>query len=594
MYKLLAKVTLATILLSTNLLVSAARGQSRPSPSPVTLPSPPSAPRTPTGNRPPARSVPPDIDIRSYIPNGQPDQPPTSSGFPTFNNGFGAPPPGQNSGPLSTFRTNFPQTVSPGALPNGNVQTMTFPQPFIGGLGISPSSMQFPQPISQYQSSPNFQFGSGNFQQSYTFPESPLYSGNLENYNYTINLDTRLSGSMNPNGGGFNRVVSIGQDWLPVIQNGLNGGGFSGMLNSAAPKLQGLLGKQLSLSPANLQTIQSVLPLAQQLMGGDFRGALSGSLPLLSRFLPENVGNILGAVGPLAGQLFSGNFNAGSLLSAGSSLLQLFGKNNSMLGPISGVLGSLGGLFGGGGGTGVSVASTLSPVFQFGGGQTQINAALMGGGNPGSVGTSSVMSQTGTVLCRYNPSGCVTSNPVAYQSLYGSAIGAMGFSNPNQVRGQIAQLSRSGVRPDAYSSRNTSEQNSYFMGNSSDRELIRARTEASLSVEAQEIKQQAITAAKQAGAQLLQLGDNCSQTSQSTQELSRCNLQTTATLPSLAAAQLELGHFQQVDDANTQLLLGNISSAVDGESRVRTMEYTSIANTLKRNVTLNIQPRSRP
>jgi uncharacterized protein YicC (UPF0701 family) len=169
----------------------------------------------------------------------------------------------------------------------------------------------------------------------------------------------------------------------------------------------------------------------------------------------------------------------------------------------------------------------------------------------------------------------------------------MGFANPNQVRGQIADLSRRGVLPDAFASRNTSEQNSYYMGNWSDRELSRTRTESVLSIEAQDVKQKAITASNQVAAQLLQLGDQCSQSSQSSQELIRCQLQPVATLPTLLSSQLELGHSQQVDNAFAQIILGNISSAIDGDSRVRVMEFTATANRLARDTTLNIMPKPR-
>jgi hypothetical protein len=538
-------------------------------PSPIPLPPPPSRPNVPSaapGNRQVNSPLP--TDLQRYVP--QPGNSPT--GFPRIGDSFNPPTSSNtNPSPLSTFRSNLPQTNSQGNTPNS---FQSFPQPTIGGFNPQGLSITQPQQFG-YPNQFNNGFSFGSTPQDYSYPD------------YTFN------GSLSPNGGGFNRFVDLGQQWLPVLQSGLNGGGFNSILNSAAPRVQSILGRQFGLSSRNMDLIQSGLPIAQQLLGGDFRGALSGALPLVSNFLPQNVGNVLGAVGPLASQLMSGRFSASGLLSAGSGLLQLFGRNNQMLGNISGILGGLGGLFGGGGsnGTGVSVAQTLLPVLQFGGAQTQITNAITGGSNQGM--TNSILSQTGTVLCRYNQSGCVTSNPVAYQSLYGSSAGQMGFANPNQVRGQIADLSRRGVLPDAFASRNTSEQNSYYMGNWSDRELSRTRTESVLSIEAQDVKQKAITASNQVAAQLLQLGDQCSQSSQSSQELIRCQLQPVATLPTLLSSQLELGHSQQVDNAFAQIILGNISSAIDGDSRVRVMEFTATANRLARDTTLNIMPKPR-
>jgi hypothetical protein len=379
-------------------------------------------------------------------------------------------------------------------------------------------------------------------------------------------------------GGTFSNLLSGG---IPVAQQLLGGGG----LNGALPGLLNLGTDQL---PQNLQQYGSLLTpaLSSLLTGGNinFGSLLSGGMPIITDLLNLDpaTSKLLGNLSPALGQLLSGNFNAGSLISTGLGVLGGFLGNNPVFSTTSGILGGI--LGGSSSGTGISLSGPLSQVYS-----NPISAAINGqifsGGGSGSANT--VLAQSGSILCLYN-SSCLQSSPTAYKSLYATAAGAMGFSSPNEVRGQIAQLSRSGVRPDAFSSKFNSEQNAYYEGNKSDQELSRATTEQYFSKAGQEAQKKAVQAAQTTAQTLTALSDECDKKSKSSQELIRCTMKINTAVPSFQAAQLELQTNAQIDTQFMKNSLGNISSATDGLNRAQDVDRSAMAARLFQDVTLSM------
>jgi hypothetical protein len=414
-------------------------------------------------------------------------------------------------------------------------------------------------PNAQYTLDPSLTFGPGT---TFSSPPPVAYGDGINSFG---------SGTMG-------QVLKGG---IPIAQTILGGGG----INSAVP---GVLDLAQTYLPKNLQQYAGLLsPVLQGALSGsgvDVGGLVSSGLPLLTKALglDGKTSGIIGSLSPALSGLLSGNFNVSSLLSSGLGIAGQFLGDNPAFGITSGLLG---GLFGGGNktGTGVDIASDLSQVYS-----NPITAAIntqifSGGGSGGS--SSTVLAQTGSILCFYN-SRCVQSNPAAYKSLYQSATGLMGFASPNQVRGQIAQLSESGVMPDIFSSKMTAQQNAYYMGNQSDREISRGTTEPYLSQAGQLAQKRAIQAATLTAQKLAALGDECDKTAQSTQDLTRCDMKIGTAVPSFQAAQLELQTNAQIDTQFMKNSLGNISSATDGLNRHQDVERSALAAQLYQNTAL--------
>jgi hypothetical protein len=379
-------------------------------------------------------------------------------------------------------------------------------------------------------------------------------------------------------GGTLDSVLSNG---IPVVQQLLGGGGLSGAL-------PGLLNLGTNQLPQNLQQYGSLLTpaLSSLLTGGNVNvgSLLSGGMPIITDLLDLDpaTSKLLGNLSPALGQLLSGNINAGSLISTGLGVLGGFLGNNPVFSTTSGILGGI--LGGGSSGTGIDLSGSLSQVYS-----NPITAAINGqifsGG--GSGGGNTVLAQTGSSLCIYN-SSCIQSNPTAYKSLYATAMGAMDFANPNEVRARIAQLSRSGVRPDAFSSKFNSEQNAYYEGNKTDQEISRATTVQYLSKAGQAAQKQAILAAQKTAQTLATLSDQCDKTSKSSQELIRCTMKINTAVPSFQAAQLELQTNAQIDTQFMKNSLGNISSATDGLNRAQDVDRSAMAARLFQDVSLSM------
>jgi hypothetical protein len=361
----------------------------------------------------------------------------------------------------------------------------------------------------------------------------------------------------------------------------LGGGG----LNGALPGLLSLGTDQL---PQNLQKYGNLLSpaLSSLLTGGNVNvgSLLSGGMPIITDLLDLDpaTSKLLGNLSPALGQLLSSNINAGSLISTGLGVLGGFLGKNTVFSTTSGILGGI--LGGGSSGTGIDLSGSLSQVYS-----NPITAAINGqifsGGGSGTANT--VLAQTGSSLCLYN-SSCIQSNPTAYKSLYATATGAMDVANPNEVRARIAQLSRSGVRPDAFSSKFNSEQNAYYEGNKSDQELSRATTVQYLSKAGQEAQKKAILAAQKTAQTLATLSDECDKKSKSSQELIRCTMKINTAVPSFQAAQIELQTNAQIDTQFMKNSLGNISSATDGLNRAQDVDRSAMAARLFQDVSLSM------
>lgn len=370
------------------------------------------------------------------------------------------------------------------------------------------------------------------------------------------------------------------QGGIPIAQGILGGGGIGSAVPGVLDLAQGYL-------PDGMQQYAGLLtPVLQGALSGsgvNIGGLVSSGLPLLTKELglDSQTSSIVGSLTPALKDLLSGNFNASSLISTGLGIAGQFLGNNPIFSTTSGVLG---GLLGGGGstGTGVDIAQDLSQVYS-----NPITGAINAQIFSGSGGSSStVLAQTGSILCLYNPD-CVQSNPPQYQTLYKSATGLMNFASPNQVRAQIASLSNRGVMPDIFSSKMTPQQNAYYMGNQSDREISRGTTEQYLSQAGQLAQKRAIQAAQQTAKKLAALGDKCDKESHSSQDLIRCNMKINTAVPSFQAAQIELQTNQQIDNQFMKNALGNISAATDGLNRSQDVERSALSASLYQNLALS-------
>lgn len=384
-------------------------------------------------------------------------------------------------------------------------------------------------------------------------------------------------------GSGGPSTGTIIQQGIPVLGNVLSGGG----LTSAIPAATSVLGNYL---PADTNKyVQQALPLVNDALSGNLNAGsvLNTASPYLNQVLGAQTGGTISSAIPLLNQLMSGNFNAGSLISSASGLVgKLFGggSGGSIFSTTAGILG---GLLGGGGST-FALSGMLGNVFPDAatGAISDLVFGIDSTNGTSATDNNTVLAQTGTVLCLYN-ANCVTSNPTAYRSLYSAAGGLMGFSDPTQVRGQIAQLSLSGVMPDAFASRFNTEQNNYYMGNYTDREIARAKSANVLSKAGQSAQKKAILAAQQTAKTLTQLSDQCAKTSKSSQELIRCNMQINTAVPSFQAAQISLETHAQADRNLQSTVLGNISSSIDGLNRQQDVDRGAVSARLFREATMS-------
>lgn len=377
---------------------------------------------------------------------------------------------------------------------------------------------------------------------------------------------------------------SVVKDGLPILKDLVGGGG----LNGALP---GLVNLGVSKLPKSFEQYGGLItPVLGGLISGngiDFGSLATGSVPMLTKLLKlDGTGaKVLGNLTPVLGQLLSGDFSVGSLLNTGLNVLGGFLGNNPIFSTTSGILG---GLFGGGGakGTGIELSGSLAEVYS-----NPITAAINGqifsGDASGASTSNTVLARTGSVLCLYN-SSCMESNPTSYRSLYATAAGAMNVSSPNEVRAKIAELSKKGVRPDAFSSKFNSEQNAYYMGNYADRELSRASTEQYLSKQGQAAQKKAIQAAQKTAQTLTQLSDQCDKTAKSSQDLIRCNMKVNTAVPAFQAAQIELATNAQIDNQFMKNSLGNISAATDGLNREQDIERSAYAAALFQELSLSM------
>jgi hypothetical protein len=378
-------------------------------------------------------------------------------------------------------------------------------------------------------------------------------------------------------GGAFGSAIQKG---LPIAQTLLSGGGFQGAI-------PGLLQLGQTYLPSNIQQYAGLAsPIIQNLLSGggvNLGGLISNGLPILSQQLglSAQTSGIIGSAAPLVSDLLSGHFNVGSLVNTGMGIASQFLGNNPIFGTVSGVFG---GLFGGGGqkGTGIEVSPTMQQV-STAAITSAISSQLFAGSQDDG---NTVLAQSGSILCLYNIH-CVQSNPREYRGLYGNAIGAMGIANPNQVRGQISQLSASGVKPDAFSTDSNSEENAWAMGSLSDREISRASTQPYLSQAGQASIAKSIQSANTLGAQMAALGDKCDPAA-STQDLVRCSMKMTSTNAGFQSAQLELQHKSSIDNQMIKNSLGNISDATDKLSRSEDVEFSAAAQKFAQDATFSI------
>jgi hypothetical protein len=362
-------------------------------------------------------------------------------------------------------------------------------------------------------------------------------------------------------------TASVIKQSLPAASNVLNGGGVTSAVSGATSVVSNYLPSGTS------QAIQQAEPLVSGLASGNLNTSslLTTGSSYLTKLLGQGTGSTVSSAIPIVNQLLSGNTSAGSLLSSASGLISnLLGSDSSSgSGSIFGTAASIiGSLFGGSSSSSIALTSALSNVFPDAT-TSALSDQVFGidsTNGTGSTNNNTILAQTGTVLCLYN-SNCVQSNPTAYRSVYSAAAGAMGFSDPNQVRGQISQLSESGVMPDAFASRFNQEQNNYYMGNYTDREITRAKSAIVLSTAAQTAQKKAILAAQQTAQTLTKLSDQCAKDSKSSQELIRCTMQIDTAAPSFQAAQIALETHAQADRNLQSTVLGNISSSIDGLNR---------------------------
>lgn len=411
------------------------------------------------------------------------------------------------------------------------------------------------------QDSPDFSVGDG----SVTIPNSTV----------PVSPTTETDPS-NSQGINRNQVIRDGTSVTEELIDGSFTTAASSAISKGADYLPGKYGEILNdASPY----------LGQLIRGGDINigGVLGTAAPYISDVLGEQAGGAFseyyGKYGGYLNSLLSGEFETSDLIGIAGGLIGEFfgGDNSSIFGIASGVLG---GLLGGGSGS-VELEGPLSGVFSDP--VTSTVSDLIFRGSPGGSDQDSeiarsarILGETGSVLCLHNPT-CVKSNPTAYRTLYANSAGAMGIPNPNEIRGQIAALSRAGVRPDAYTTVFNSEKNTYYTSNKNDLEISRARSEVFLSKEGQAAQKKAIEAARQTSTQLTKMSDECDKEAKASQDLIRCSMKLHTASTAFQAAQIAMGTNEQVDRQFVTTLLGNIQRSTDGLNKAKDVERSSMS-----------------
>jgi hypothetical protein len=195
-----------------------------------------------------------------------------------------------------------------------------------------------------------------------------------------------------------------------------------------------------------------------------------------------------------------------------------------------------------------------------------------GAGGAGTIGSAGGATGTASTTCLYSNT-CSVSSP--YQSAFKGATGAMGYPNPNEVRGQIYKQANSGQSmPDVFAP--NSNIGAYYSGNQSDRDINRATTEEFLSKAGQENHKKTLEQTQKTVQGVADLVKTCSK-AKSTQELARCDLVVDGVGPSLSAASLAVQMGMRQDNQFGKIQLGNISASMDAERRQRDTENAGMS-----------------
>jgi hypothetical protein len=317
--------------------------------------------------------------------------------------------------------------------------------------------------------------------------------------------------------------------------------------------------------------------LSAVLSGGkiNYGQALSTAAPYITDALGGDASKLYGEYGEYVEGLLNGDTSTGGLIRAGTGILaKIFEDDSSTFGEAISIIGAL---FGGKKSNNLEkpLAGVFSDPVTTAVGELVFSGAA-GDRKSGTAKSGEIFATTGTVRCLYNVT-CVKSAPKEYISLLASSAGEMGFSNPNEVQGYIGALSRAGVRPDAYSSRFSSTQNTYYMGNKYNTEIVRGRTEQFLSKAAQASQQKAIDAARETAKNLTKMSDNCDQKAKASQDLIRCTMKLNTATASFQAANFVTGIQGQVNDSMTNSLLADLSEAATKEDRARDVERSAVS-----------------
>jgi hypothetical protein len=413
------------------------------------------------------------------------------------------------------------------------------------------------------------------------YSSSPVYSPAPTNFSSPTPV---VYGQGGPNYMGLVQPAATGVQQLAS-------GNTAGALNSVPDILSAIPGVNLSSQTSNV--IQQGIPVLSSLLsGGSVTSAIGSGLGILSSsgVLSGQASQILGAASPILSSLLSGNLSINSIVSSLPGILtSIFpGLANS---PIFGVLsGVLGGLFGGGGG----IAGTAATIYTSPLSNSSLATAIYGGATSNSsANPNTVLGQSGSILCLYNNS-CTQSNPSAIRPLYASAVGAMGVANPNYVRGQVAQLSRQGIKADRFSSPFSPEENSYYEGNKSDYEINRASTEAILSAQGQKAIRDGLDTAVGVAKFIGENADKSYSKTRSTQGLVRELMRNQSTDAAYSAAIIEYLAQAQLDDQQMKIQMGNAADATTKMQRELSTERSAYAAQLVRSAALSDKPTTLP
>jgi len=397
--------------------------------------------------------------------------------------------------------------------------------------------------------------GSPTFSSSYGNPSSYSYgtNPNLVNpvSNATFSGGGNSSGTQYPiNGNQVLGAYGVGQQLL--------NGNFAGAA-SQLPTLLNSFGIQLS---PQLSNIAGITPgVINNLLSGNLGGVVSQLPSILSAAgvqMSSQLSGIIGAAVPVLQSLLSGNFSLGTLVNAIASFLG-FGGGNSAInwGQITqglltnGATASI---------TGATFGTINNPVSQSQGQQTP--------------NTNSVLAQTGMASCIHNPS-CLASNPMPYRNLYTSTSGAMGYSDPVEMTGNIWRLSRQGIMSDAFSDDIT--QNSVYNSNHSTREITTARANEIVSKDGQQATFNSLQAAERTAQAVNQISEACQTNAKATFDVNMCNLKINTPASTYLAAIHSLGMKQREDNQFNLLLAANAGATADAKRRTEDVNQTALA-----------------